>query len=228
MNKAGTDVTVWMDVISPYACLAMQRLPALASRQSVQLRLRPVLFAGLLKHWGQLGPAEIPPKREWTYRHVAWLAHSQGLPLQMPAVHPFNPLPLLRLLLAQGVTAGTPGEADSAAWLAVFAHTWSAGLLPDAPERLDQLAERLAPGGGAALQACAVTEPVKALLRTNTEEAIARNVFGVPTMETGDRQFFGFDALPMLEAYLAGDAWLGGEPWVAAAAIPIGVARRAG
>ena len=59
---------------------------------------RPVLFGALLKHWGHKGPAEIEPKRAWTYRHVLWLAHRHGIAMQMPAQHPFNPLALLRLL----------------------------------------------------------------------------------------------------------------------------------
>jgi hypothetical protein len=42
------------------------------------------------------GRRALLPKRDWTYRHVVWLAHSLGVPLQMPARHPFNPLPLLR------------------------------------------------------------------------------------------------------------------------------------
>jgi len=61
---------------------------------------RPVLFAGLLKNWGQKGPAEIEPKRAWTFRHVHWLAQHHGIAMQTPAQHPFNPLAHLRLLLA--------------------------------------------------------------------------------------------------------------------------------
>ena len=66
---------------------------------SHRVSYRPVLFAALLKHHGQLGPAEIAPKRDWTYRQVLWLAHTLGVELQLPARHPFNPLALLRLAL---------------------------------------------------------------------------------------------------------------------------------
>jgi 2-hydroxychromene-2-carboxylate isomerase len=67
-------------------------LPEALQGLSYSVDYRPVLFAGLLKHHGQLGPAEIAGKRDWTYRQVLWLAHSHGVPLQMPAAHPFNPL----------------------------------------------------------------------------------------------------------------------------------------
>ena len=90
-------IVFWFDPISPFAYLAFEHLPQALAGCTYAVEYRPLLFAGLLKHWGQKGPAEIPPKRAWTYRHIAWLAHQHGIALQMPAVHPFNPLPLLRL-----------------------------------------------------------------------------------------------------------------------------------
>jgi hypothetical protein len=90
-------ITFYLDFISPYAYLAFERLPVALQGQSYHVVYKPVLFAGLLKHHGQLGPAEIPGKREWTYRQVLWLAREHGIALQMPAAHPFNPLQLLRL-----------------------------------------------------------------------------------------------------------------------------------
>ena len=84
----------YFDFISPYAWFAFLRLDELPA--DVDLRMKPVLFAGLLNHWGQKGPAEIPAKRIWTYRSCAWTAQSLGIPFQAPAAHPFNPLPYLR------------------------------------------------------------------------------------------------------------------------------------
>ena len=89
-----------LDPVSPYACLAFEALPKALEGISHWVEHRPLLFAGLLQHHGHKGPAEIAPKRAWTYRDVAWRAHQLGVPLQLPARHPFNPLPLLRLMLA--------------------------------------------------------------------------------------------------------------------------------
>ena len=72
-------------------------LPEVLKGLSHAVEYRPVLFAGMLAHHGQKGPAEIEAKRAWTFRHVHWLAHSHGIPMDTPARHPFNPLPLLRL-----------------------------------------------------------------------------------------------------------------------------------
>jgi hypothetical protein len=107
----------YFDFISPYAYLGLMRLRELP--QDLEIRYRPVLFAGLLNHWEQKGPAEIAPKRSWTYRSCTWWASAHGIPFRFPAAHPFNSLPYLRLAIAAGSTghAGAPdfrGPVDDA------------------------------------------------------------------------------------------------------------------
>ncbi len=92
MTYTPKTLTFYLDFISPYAWLAFDALPQALEGLDVQVVYKPVLFAGLLKHHGQLGPAEIPGKRDWTYRQVQWLARQQGCDLKLPASHPFNPL----------------------------------------------------------------------------------------------------------------------------------------
>jgi 2-hydroxychromene-2-carboxylate isomerase len=197
-------ISFWFDPVSPFAFLAFERLPQALEGCSYAVEYRPVLFAGLLRHWGQKGPAEIEPKRAWTYRHVAWLAHAQGIGLQMPAVHPFNPLPLLRLAVAAGPNRRVVE--------AVMRHVWQGGGADATdPARLEALGRTLAP------QRNPSTPEVKADLRASTEAAIARGVFGVPSFELDGRLFWGVDALPMLRASLADDAWFSGPAWTAAA-----------
>jgi 2-hydroxychromene-2-carboxylate isomerase len=70
-----------LDFISPYAYLAFAKLPEALAGIDCHVRYKPVLFAALLKHHGQLGPAEIAAKRDWTYRQVQWLAHEHGVAL---------------------------------------------------------------------------------------------------------------------------------------------------
>ena len=90
----------YFDFISPFVHLQLMRLPDLPS--DLEIEFKPLLFAALLNHFGQLGPAEIEPKRLFTYRHVQWLGKKMGLPLQLPKAHPFNSLPLLRLAIVDG------------------------------------------------------------------------------------------------------------------------------
>jgi len=188
------------DVVSPFAYLAFERLPQALEGCTYVVEYRPVLFAGLLQHWGQKGPAEMESKRAWTFRHVHWLAAQQGTPMHTPAQHPFNPLPLLRLALACGPNRFVVEQ--------LFRHVWDAGGADATdPERLAALTARLAPGRDPA------GDDVKRELRESTERAIAEGVFGVPSMLCEGRLFWGLDALPMLRAAVAGEAWFDGPAW---------------
>lgn len=203
-------ITFYLDFISPYAYLAFEQLPQALQGLSYEVDYRPVLFAGLLKHHGQLGPAEIPGKRAWTYRQVLWHAHAQGIPMQMPAAHPFNPLGLLRLALACG--------ANRYVCETLLRHAWRGGADAADAARLQALHEALQPARDPS------SAQVKDELKANTDAAIAQGVFGVPTCAVDGKLFWGVDALPMLRAYLAGDAWF--DDWDAIARLPAGVQRR--
>ena len=208
-------ITFYLDFVSPYAYLAFEKLPEALQGLSYAVDYRPLLFAGLLKHHGQLGPAEIAPKRDWTYRQALWQAHSHGVPLQLPAAHPFNPLPLLRLALA----CGEGGKVNRYVCETVFRHVWRGGADAGDAQRFEALKQSLAP------QRDAAGDEVKAELKANAEEAIARGVFGVPTCAVDGKLFWGFDALAMLRAYLEGDAWFESAAWDSAAALP-GIQRK--
>lgn len=208
-------ITCYLDFISPYACLAFEKLPEALMGHSYSVTYKPVLFAAMLKHHGQLGPAEIPAKRDWTYRQVLWLAHSQGVDLQLPAAHPFNPLPLLRLAVACEVQ-GLPNRYVCET---VFRHVWRGGADATDAVRLQALTTQLSP------QRDVNCDEVKQQLKAHTEEAIAAGVFGVPTFAVDGKLFWGFDALPMLRDYLRGDAWFEGPQWDAACQLPAGVHR---
>lgn len=207
-------ITFWFDFISPYAYLAFEKLPEALQGLSYQVDYRPALFAGLLKQHGQLGPAEIAPKRDWTYRQVLWLAHTHDIPLDMPAAHPFNPLALLRLAVA----CGDAGLANRYVCETIFRHVWRGGADAADASRLQALQQALAP------QRDPAADAVKAELKANTEQAIAAGLFGVPTCAVDGKLFWGLDALPMLRAYLEGDAWFGAA-WDAAAQVTAGITR---
>lgn len=193
----------WFDPISPFAHLAFHRLPELLQGHSVEVSYRPILLAGLLAHWGQKGPAEIEPKRAWTFRHVHWLAAQQGVALSTPLQHPFNPLALLRLMVAAGPNRRVVD--------AVLQHVWHGGADANDPQRLAELTARLLQGLAAARDPNGAE--VKAELRRYTDEALQRGVFGVPTVELDGRLFWGLDGLDMLAAAVRGDAWFDGPAW---------------
>jgi 2-hydroxychromene-2-carboxylate isomerase len=205
----------YFDFISPYAWLGFDALPRALEGISHRVVHKPVLFAAMLKHHGQLGPAEIPAKRDWTYRQVLWLAHQQGTPLQLPTMHPFNPLGLLRLATACDASA----EPSRYVCEKIFRHVWCTGQDAADTERLSTLTAELAPAQDPA------SAQVKQALQKHAQEAIDQGVFGVPSWVVDGRVFWGQDALPMLRAYLQGDVWFDGPDWQAPALCEVGVRR---
>jgi 2-hydroxychromene-2-carboxylate isomerase len=200
------------DLISPFAYLNLQRLPDLPP--DVQLELVPVLFAGLLNHHGQLGPAEIGPKRRFTYRFVLWRARTMGVPLNMPPAHPFNPLSALRLVIAAG--------SDLRAARIAFDYVWVRGLDVSDPAVLADLAREL---GVTDLQTALTDANIKQTLRSNTEWATGLGIFGVPTFVVGEEIFWGHDAFEMVLDYLRDPAPFRDAEMKRVEQLPIGVSR---
>ena len=178
----------YFDVISPFAYLQWRRLRR--DHSDVALNPKPVLFAAILNHVGQLGPAEIPQKRRHTYRIVLWQARQAGVPLHFPPAHPFNPLPALRLCLA------APNRIEAID--AIFAHIWEHGRAADSIDALADVAREL----GIIDPAAAIArDEVKRELLANGEEAMALGLFGVPTLKVRDELFWGNDATELALAY---------------------------
>ena len=180
----------YFDYISPFAFLQWRRLRALGTRLPIEPV--PILFAVVLGHIGQKGPAEIPAKRIFTYRHVHWRAQQAGIALKFPPGHPFNPLAALRLSIALG---NRDDVVD-----AIFDHLWIEGRPGDSAEALAPIGARFEVD-----VAAAIAEPaVKDALKRNTERAIAAGVFGVPTLALGPDLFWGDDATEMALAVAEG------------------------
>ncbi len=209
-------ITFYFDFISPYAYLAFERLPQALLGLSYQVTYKPVLFPAMLNHYGQLGGAEIAPRRSWTYRQIQWLAREHGVPIQMPASHPFNPVGLLRLALA----CGADGTCNRYVAETIFRHVWASGQEAGDAGRLAALTAQLQPARSP------TDETVKTELRTHTDAAIAAGVFGVPSMHVDQEMFWGLDALPMLRQYLEGDAWFASSAWRNAQDLPVGSTRK--
>lgn len=210
-------ITFYVDFVSPYAWLAFERLPQVLEGLSYEVTYRPVLLGALLQQHGNPGPAGIAPKRDWTYCHVTWLGQALGVPLQMPQRHPFNPLPLLR----QALACSQDGDTNRFVTGTLLRHVWQGGKDALDPARLEALSAELAPQLRPGLEPNGPA--VKALLRANTDAAAARGVFGVPAFEVDDKVFWGLDSLPMLRAYLDGDAWFA-QHWDAPSQVPSGLA----
>jgi len=196
----------YFDFVSPYSYICFHRLRELGA----DISYRPVLFAGLLNHWGQKGPAEIPSKRQWTYRWCTWWAGELGLPFRFPASHPFNPLQHLRLAIASGCTPEAVRRIFDAIWV-------DGGEAAD-PDRFASLSAQLK-------IAPAQLSEAKDSLRKNTEEAAARGVFGVPSFVVDGEVFWGADSIGFVKAFLANPKVLRNAEMQRVDRLPVGAAR---
>lgn len=214
-NPAIRSADWYFDFISPYAYLQFCRFDSLPP--NLRIACKPVLFAALLGRWGHKGPAEIPAKRLHTYRFCKWYADRSGIAFTMPPAHPFNPLPALRLAIA----AGSGREAVGA----IFDVIWGEGFDVSQDEGWRRVCERLDMNADDASGRIAAPE-VKTALHANSDEALARGVFGVPTFAVDGELFWGDDSTDMFLDYLdAPERFRSGE-MARIAAVPIGQARK--
>ena len=191
-------VRFYFDYISHNAYLAFTQLGLWRARFGREFALEPVLFAGLLNHHGQLGPAEVPPKAKWMMLDVVRKARRLGVPIAKPASHPFVPLLPLRVSFA-------PLEAEARMRLcaAIFRAVWAESVDVSDAQALGRVLDA-AGLDGSALVAFAQSAAAKSALRESTERALADGVFGVPSFRVDGELFWGFDDLAHLELYLGG------------------------
>jgi 2-hydroxychromene-2-carboxylate isomerase len=201
----------YFDFVSPFAYIGLHRLKELPADLAIEYR--PVLFAGLLNHWGQKGPAELPTKRRYTYRWCHWWAGHLGIPFRFPAAHPFNPLHHLRLAIACGSTP--------AAVRTIFDSIWTTGEDASDQRRFAALCKEL--GVSAAALA---SQETKDALKKNTAAAAQAGVFGVPTIEVDGELFWGADSMDFLRAFLADPAILRSAEMRRLDELPVAAARR--
>lgn len=191
-------VRFYLDFISSNAYLAWTQIHALAGRHGRGVEPVPVVFGKLLDAHGQLGPAEVRPKARWMWRNNLRKAALLGLELRPPAFHPFNPLLALRvssLPMSEEVRRELVG--------ALFRAVWSGQQHVSDPAVVARIADGVGLDGAAAVAAAQGAE-AKARLRRQTDDAIAAGVFGVPMAAVEGELFWGYDDLPYLERFLAG------------------------
>ena len=199
----------YFDFVSPYSYICLHRLDEVPG----SIVYKPVLFAGLLNHWGQTGPAEIPAKRQWTYRWCTWWAGELGIAFRFPAAHPFNPLHHLRLSIACGNRAEAVRR--------IFDSIWQGGEDAGDAQRFATLCRELGIS-----EKMLSSQEVKDELRRNTEQAAARGVFGVPSFFVDGEGFWGADAIGFLKAFLADPATLRNEEMRRLASLPVAAVRK--
>jgi 2-hydroxychromene-2-carboxylate isomerase len=193
-------VEFFFDFGSPTSYLAWTQLPRLAADCGAQLVWRPMLLGGVFKATGNASPVTVPAKGRWMFQDMARWARRYGVTLALNPHFPINTLTLMRV--ATGLQMRQPADFEryvDAAFRAMWetpCNLGDAAVLGQALQRAGFDVE--------ALLALAGDAEVKARLVETTEEAVARGVFGAPTMFVGGQMFFGQDRLEFVrEALMA-------------------------
>lgn len=186
----------YFDYGSPYSYLADTQVEAIAQRAGASLVRKPMLLGGVFKATSNHSPAELPQKSAWSGFDMPMWARHYGVPFQRNPFFPVNTLALMR-----GAAAAQIDGSFERYHPAMFKAMWVEGRnLND----MKEVASVLSAAGldaakfGARIQ----DQDVKDRLKTTTEEAVARGVFGAPTCFVDKMMFFGNDRLPFVEMAL--------------------------
>jgi 2-hydroxychromene-2-carboxylate isomerase len=191
-------VEFYFDFGSPYSYLAYRALPGIAAARNAAIVWRPMLLGGIFKATGNHSPAEIPAKGNWTNLDLERWARRHGARFVRNPHFPVNTLALMR-----GATGMQMQGQDFARYVeTIFSSMW------EKPRNLGDPAELAAVLTAAGFNSQAflamINDPaVKELLKKNTEDAVARGVFGAPTFFVGDEMFWGQDRLDFVDEALA-------------------------
>jgi len=203
----------YFDFISPFAYLSLKRFNTLP--EDIEINPIPILFAGLLNHYDTKGPAEIKRMREYTFRHIVWLAQQYQIPLTLPPAHPFNPLKYLRLSLLV--------ENDLKAVESIFDFIWKEGRSAENETDWNTLSKAL---NITDLESKISQQTIKDQLLQNTQNAVKTGIFGVPTFVVDDELFFGQDSMAFLNEYLQNPEILHSKAMSSADSLPEGITRK--
>ena len=192
-----TAIDFYFDFGSPTSYLAYFRLKQLAQQYSVEIHYKPVLLGGIFKQTQNSSPAMIPAKARYMMRDdLPRFAKRYDIEFKLNPYFPINTLPLMRGALAARKLGCLERYNEI-----IFTAIWYKGLnMAD----IEIITTELAAGDidVNALMALSQDSEIKQSLITLTDEAVARGLFGVPTLFIGDDMYFGQDRFDFIEQEL--------------------------
>jgi len=189
----------WFDLGSPAAYLAWKRMPAFERRTGATAIHKPMLLGGVFKATGNASPVTIPAKGKWLTGDLARTARRDGVPLSYGPGFPINTLALMRGAI--GLQMRRPER------FAPYVEAMYGAIFGSARDMREpkEIAAALAGAGFDPAEILALSgEPdVKQALIRNTDEAVAKGVFGAPTFFVGEELFWGQDRMDQVAEALA-------------------------
>jgi 2-hydroxychromene-2-carboxylate isomerase len=187
----------FLDFASPYTYLAHSQIPGLVERTGARVVYKPMVLGAVMVATGNAPPSTVAAKGAYMSQDIQRWLRRYDLPFEFNPHFPVKTIFALRCALVALDEGGFDALAAS-----IFRAVWTEKIDPSDVAAMKPVIER------AGLDADHVTErtadpKIKDLLKANTDEAIARGVFGAPTIFIGDEMFFGNDRLGFVEEALA-------------------------
>jgi len=190
-------VEFFYDYSSPFSYFADCQLPAIAARHAAQIIYRPAILGVLIVESGNQAPPTVPAKMKYMTADMSRWATKLKIPFTMNPAFPVRSITLMRAaLIAQDI--GVFPRFHETMWRAMWvdgANLADAAVLTDVLNRADL--------DGTRIVEATRDEPVKARLKANCDEALARGAFGLPTFFVGSEMFFGNDRVEFVDIALA-------------------------
>ncbi len=190
-------VEFFYDYSSPFSYFADCRLPAIAARRGAQILYRPTILGVLIVESGNQAPPAVPAKLKYMTADMRRWATKLNVPFVMNPAFPVRSITLMRAALVAQDTGVFP-QLHTALWRSM----WVDGANLADPAVLTEVLNHVDLDGAAIVKATQ-DETIKARLKANCDEALARGAFGLPTFFIGDEMFFGNDRVDFVDEALA-------------------------
>ncbi|OYW60040.1 MAG: 2-hydroxychromene-2-carboxylate isomerase [Rhizobiales bacterium 17-65-6] len=201
--KAGAPIEFWFDFASGYAYFAALEIEEMGGRLGRPIVWRPFMLGTAFKATGVRGLSSTPLKRDYAWRDWDRIARLRGVPFRLPGHHPSVALPATRLFYV--LDADDPARAKTFA-RAVFDAYFTRGIDSGNLDHVLEVAGLLGFDTGD-LAARAVAPEIKEKVRTLSEAAVARGMFGSPFFIADGEPFWGWDRMAMMEQWVARGGW---------------------
>lgn len=191
-------VDFYFDFGSPAAYLAYTQLPKLVAETGATVVMKPMLLGGVFQATGNRPPISVPLKGSYLFQDLNRYAKRYSVPFNMNPHFPINTITLMRA--ASGLQLQNDTRFD------LYCATIFKAIWVEFKNMNDLAAVGAVLHGagfdGAAMLALSSLQEVKDLLKTQTQAAVDRGIFGAPTFFVGDEMFWGQDRLEFVREAL--------------------------
>ncbi len=184
-------VALWFEFASTYSYPAVMRAEDVARERGVTLHWRPMLLGPIFAAQGlENSPFVLNPvKGAYMWRDLERVCEAEGLAFKRPSRFPRGSLLAARIAC----------EFADAPWVGdfirgVYTGNFSDDAEIDDPEFVAGLLTGLGEDPVGVIEA-ATTPEAKMALRTQTDIALKKGIFGAPTFEIGEELFWGHDRM---------------------------------